>query len=97
MPKRLKDCKTQEEAQAYISAGKLTEEDWKGMKEVEFDIAPRKGAVVSIRFDDETTRRLRQLATQKGIGYTTLVRMWILERLDAELLPKRKVSAGGRK
>lgn len=67
------------------------------MKEVGFDASPRKGAVVSIRFDDETTCRLRQLATQKGIGYTTLVRMWILERLDVELLPRRTVRARGRK
>lgn len=97
MPRTLKDCKSQDEVRAHISEGKLTEEDWKQMREVDVEIAPRKGSIVSIRFDEETTPRLRQLATKKGIGYTTLVRMWILERLESESRPDLKVSAGGRK
>ncbi len=36
---------------------------------------------ITIRFDPETLGRLRQEAKKKGIGPTTLARMWILERL----------------
>ena len=36
---------------------------------------------ITIRFDPETLDRLRQEAKKKGIGPTTLARMWILERL----------------
>jgi hypothetical protein len=38
---------------------------------------------VTIRFDPETLQRLRAIAQEQGIGPTTLIRMWILERLRA--------------
>lgn len=37
--------------------------------------------VVTIRLNPETLQRLRELAREKGIGPTTLARMWILEKL----------------
>lgn len=36
---------------------------------------------ITIRLDPETLRELRTLAQKKGIGPTTLARMWILEHL----------------
>jgi predicted DNA binding CopG/RHH family protein len=36
---------------------------------------------ITIRFDPQTLERLRTEAKKKGIGPTTLARMWILERL----------------
>lgn len=36
---------------------------------------------ISIRLDHETLTQLRQRAREKGIGPTTLARMWILEQL----------------
>ena len=39
---------------------------------------------LNVRLDRETLAALRELAREKGIGPTTLVRMWILERLRAE-------------
>lgn len=36
---------------------------------------------ITIRLDPETLRELRELAQEKGIGPTTLARMWILEQL----------------
>lgn len=36
---------------------------------------------ITIRLDPETLRELRELAREKGIGPTTLARMWILEQL----------------
>ena len=36
---------------------------------------------LNIRLDSETLTKLRIEANQKGIGPTTLVRMWILEQL----------------
>ena len=36
---------------------------------------------ITIRLDPETLRELRILARKKGIGPTTLARMWILEHL----------------
>jgi predicted DNA binding CopG/RHH family protein len=39
---------------------------------------------LTIRLDRETLTKLREQAHEKGIGPTTLARMWILERLRAE-------------
>ena len=36
---------------------------------------------VATRFDRETVILLREVARGKGIGATTLIRMWTLERL----------------
>ncbi|MBM4405405.1 MAG: hypothetical protein FJ039_04365 [Chloroflexi bacterium] len=36
---------------------------------------------ITIRFDARSLKALRMQASEKGIGPTTLARMWILERL----------------
>ena len=36
---------------------------------------------VATRFDRETADILREVAQEKGIGVTTLIRMWTLDRL----------------
>jgi len=38
---------------------------------------------ITVRFTAETLETLRATAQRKGIGPTTLARMWILERLEA--------------
>ncbi len=37
---------------------------------------------ITIRFDQPTLTKLRKLAHNKGLGPTTLARMWILEHLQ---------------
>lgn len=39
---------------------------------------------ITVRLDSETLRKLRTQAYGKGLGPTTLVRMWILERLKEQ-------------
>lgn len=39
---------------------------------------------ITIRLDPETLTKLRTQAHEKGLGPTTLVRMWILERLKEQ-------------
>lgn len=41
------------------------------------------GHVLGVRLDAATVAKLVELARAKGIGPSTLVRMWILERLQA--------------
>ena len=36
---------------------------------------------IATRFDRETASLLRDVAREKGIGVTTLIRMWTLDRL----------------
>ena len=39
---------------------------------------------ITIRLDSETLSRLRSIAQEKGIGPTTLARMWVLEHLKRQ-------------
>jgi hypothetical protein len=45
---------------------------------------------LTIRLDPETLAKVRTLARKKGIGPTTLIRMWILE--DLEKLEKQQAA-----
>jgi len=43
-------------------------------------------AGITLRLDVETLRELRETAAEKGIGLSSLARMWLLERLRQEHL-----------
>jgi predicted DNA binding CopG/RHH family protein len=59
-------------------------------KPVRVRVAKRLSTGVTIRFDPETLRRLRAIAQEQGIGPTTLIRMWVLERLKQnKVFPRR--------
>ncbi len=47
------------------------------------DARPNKSPI-SLRLEPETIARLKEVAGRKGIGYQTLIRMWVLERLNSE-------------
>ena len=54
---------------------------WDGLKPVQVRHAKNLSDGITIRIDPLTLAELRRQAAQKGIGPTTLARMWILERL----------------
>ncbi|MCP4415718.1 MAG: hypothetical protein GY805_03790 [Chloroflexi bacterium] len=39
---------------------------------------------ISLRLDPSVIDKLKSLAVGKGIGYQTLIRMWVMERLGQE-------------
>ena len=47
------------------------------------DARPKK-IPVSMRLDRAMVSKLKAIARQQGIGYQTLIRMWLLERLAAQ-------------
>jgi hypothetical protein len=55
---------------------------WEEWKPAKVRFARNLSQGITIRFDPETLATLRQEAKKKGIGPTTLARMWILERLQ---------------
>jgi len=55
---------------------------WDEFKPVKVRFAKNLSEGITIRFDSETLLKLRTQAKKKGIGPTTLARMWILERLQ---------------
>lgn len=55
-------------------------EDMEDAEDVEFEQYPK--GVIAMRLDDEDLKQLKHLATEQGIGYSTLIRMWIKEKLS---------------
>ena len=51
---------------------------------------PRPKVLVSIRIAKPEVALLRRIATRKGLGYGSLIRMWLTERLLTELHPAKK-------
>ena len=49
------------------------------------DARPLKKAI-SIRVDEPALVKLKLVAAKKGLGYQTLMRMWVLERLEQEVV-----------
>jgi len=52
------------------------------LKPVKVKFAKNLSEGITIRFDEVTLNKIRGLAHKKGIGPTTLARMWILEHLQ---------------
>jgi predicted DNA binding CopG/RHH family protein len=52
--------------------------------EVSFVDARIPKKLISVRFDNETIESLKAVARTKGIGYQTLIRLWVNERLAQE-------------
>ena len=44
----------------------------------------KKSINLTIRFNEHQLEELRTLAGEKGMGVTTLARMWLMERLKEE-------------
>jgi predicted DNA binding CopG/RHH family protein len=42
----------------------------------------RKQRVLTLRLDEPTLDELKEVANRKGLGMSTLVRMWVKERLE---------------
>jgi predicted DNA binding CopG/RHH family protein len=55
---------------------------WDELEPVRLKTSKNLSRGITIRFDEETLRQLRKYAHQRGIGPTTLARMWILEQLQ---------------
>lgn len=66
---------------------------WDEFTPVKVRVAKKLSEPVTMRIDLTTLEELRARAAAKGIGATTLIRIWILERLQAErdaARPKRR-------
>jgi predicted DNA binding CopG/RHH family protein len=69
---------------------------WDEFKTVKVRFAKNLSEGLNIRLDRETLLKLREIAHAKGVGPTTLARMWLLERLaetPASKAPHSKTSA----
>lgn len=49
------------------------------------DLLFRKERVLTLRLDEPTLDELKEMANRKGLGMSTLVRMWVKEKLAANI------------
>lgn len=82
---RIPTFTTIEEEAAFWDTHDTTqfEEEFEEVRDVKFVKAQPKQAI-TVRMERDTLIALKNQARGKGIGPSTLVRMWILERLRAE-------------
>ena len=57
---------------------------WDEWQHINVRFAKRLSQGITVRLDPETMGELRSRAHRMGIGPTTLIRMWVLERLGQE-------------
>jgi hypothetical protein len=72
-----------EEEAAYWDAHSLADH-WASATPVRLRVAKNLSEGVTIRFDPETLAEIRRFAAERGIGPSTLLRMWVRERLILE-------------
>ncbi len=79
-PKRIPEFASIEEEAAFWDTHSTADYEAE-FKPVPIRFAKRLSSDVTIRLDPDTLKQLRSMAHEKGIGPTTLIRMWVLERL----------------
>jgi predicted DNA binding CopG/RHH family protein len=55
------------------------------LKPVKVHFAKNLSEGITIRFDQSTLNKIRELAHKKGLGPTTLARMWIMDHLNQQI------------
>ena len=52
------------------------------LKTIEAKFVKPRSTVLSVRLEQDTASQLRLIARKKGLGATTLIRMWVREQLE---------------
>ena len=80
---RIPDFQNRQEMAAWFDTHDLAEYQDE-FQTVKARFAKKLSEGLNIRLDPDTLARLRAKAEEKGIGPTTLARMWLKERLQAQ-------------
>ena len=78
---KIPDFKSRQEMAEFWDTHDFTDY-WDEFKPVKIRFAKNLSAGLHIRLDPTTLTKLREKAQEKGIGPTTLARMWIKEHLQ---------------
>ena len=85
---RIPSFANREEEAAFWDTHDVTEFDGVELHPVEVTIGGELAERLTLRLDAEDRAELARRARAKGVGPSTLVRMWIKERLDQEATAK---------
>lgn len=78
--KTIPEFKSREEEAKFFDTHDMADYQHE-FKTVKVKFAKNLSEGITIRFDKPTIEKLRELAHEKGVGPTTLARMWIMEQL----------------
>jgi predicted DNA binding CopG/RHH family protein len=83
-PKHIPKFRSEAEEARFWQTHSLTDfaHELREVRSVKFP-KPRK-RLISLRMDDAQIKSLKKVAAGKGIGYLTLIRMWVVSRLSRE-------------
>lgn len=82
--KNIPEFKTREEEALWFETHDMA--DYKHeFKTIQARFAKNLSEGITIRFDQPTLIKLRKIAHEKGLGPTTLTRMWILEQMKQQI------------
>lgn len=84
MNKKIPKFKTESEAAEFWDSHSFVNYI-DGLKEIQSEFPKPKKRPVPILLDEGRIQVLKQLSSSKGIGYGTLIRMWVIERLNKEV------------
>ena len=85
MKNRMPGARASDETlRAFWAKHSLTEFEGQ-LRRVQVKFPKPQKRLVSLRVEQSTLDALRALAQRKGVGYLTLARMWITERLGREI------------
>ena len=80
---RIPQFRTREEEAAWWDTHDITDY-LDELQPVKVRFAKNLSEGLTVRLDPKTMQELRERAKRQGIGPTTLIRMWVMERLRAE-------------
>jgi predicted DNA binding CopG/RHH family protein len=85
MKKKIPTFKTEQEEAEFWDIHDSTEylDDTEPINTFFIDSRPPKKQI-SLRLDEMAIKKLKVVAQDKGIGYQTMIRMWVMERLQEE-------------
>ena len=72
----------EEEAEFWDTHSPLDYGEWKEVKQ--FKVVRPLAHILGVRLDAKTITKLGAIGRKKGVGASTLARMWLLERLEEE-------------
>ncbi len=82
--KAIPDFKNREEEAKFFDTHDMADYQDE-FKSVKVKFAKNLSEGITIRFDQSTLNKLRKIAHDKGLGPTTLARMWILEQMKQQV------------
>ncbi len=80
--KQVPDFKTDQEAAEFWDTHSLEDFDLEEVHDIYFK-RPRR-QVVALRLDPPTLRSVKAIALRKGVPYSSLIRMWVVESARRE-------------